>query len=141
MEGSKSITKRFRFMQEIVTQWWNEWYRSVFPSLVPCYKWLQRHRNVKVGDICLIRYRKEVRSTYRLGRVREVKTGTDGLVRTVRLEYKLPSEKVFRSVDRPVQGISVIVPIEEQQSGCSSSTLNPCAAIFESHIRCECSKQ
>ena len=121
---------------------------------MPCHKWLQRHRNVQIGDVCLIRYQKEVRSTYRLGRVREVKTGTDGLVRTVRLEYKLPNEKVFRSVDRPVQGISVIVPIEEQPSQVSgtkkvsiSSTLNPCASVFspqiccESQIRCECNEQ
>ena len=62
----------------------------------------------------LIRYRNEIRATYRLGRVQEVRTGKDGHVRTVVLKYKLPTEKGFRTVDRPVQGISVIVPIEEQ---------------------------
>ena len=74
--------------------------------------------------MCLIRYRKELRATYRLGRVKEVKVGTDGLVRTVSLEYKLPNETKFRRVDRPIHGISVIVPIEEQGS------LNPAAADF-----------
>ena len=123
-DKSKSITKRFRFLQYIVSQWWESWYQLVFPSLVPSYKWLQRHRNVKVGDICLIKYRKETRSTYRLGRVKEVKVGSDSLVRTVVLEYKLPNETKFRTVSRPVQGVSVIVPIEEQ------STLNPNAASF-----------
>jgi hypothetical protein len=96
----------------------------VFPKLVPSYKWLQRHRNVKIGDVCLIRYRNEARGTYRLGRVEEVKLGDDGLVRTVSLKYKLPTEKNYRKVDRPIHGISVIVPIEEQ------STLNPAAADY-----------
>ena len=72
-----------------------------------------KFRNIKVGDVCPIRY-KDVRSTYRLGRVVETKLGDDGLVRSVRLQYKLPNEKTFRYVDRAVQGIAVIVPIEEQ---------------------------
>ena len=69
---------------------------------------------MQVGDVCLIRYGKEKRATYRLGRVVEVKKGVDGLVRKVTLKYKLPNEKVFRNVDRPIQGIAVIVPVEEQ---------------------------
>ena len=107
-------TKRFLYVQSIVDDWWQKWYNLVLPSLVPCYKWQQRHRNVKLGDVCLIRYRKSIRSTYRLGRVSDVKTGKDGLVRSVRLQYKLPSEKVYRYVDRAIHGIVVIVPFEEQ---------------------------
>ena len=117
-DGSKSITKRFRFLQDLVSQWWSSWYQSVFPKLVPSYKWLQRHRNLQIGDVCLIRYRNESRSTYRLGKVEEIKLGTDGLVRTVVLKYKLPTENIHRKVDRPIHGVSVIVPVEEQ------STLN-----------------
>ena len=113
-DSGKSLTKRFRFLQQVVTDWWDCWYRTVLPTLVPSYKWLQRHRNVQVGDVCLIRYAKEKRATYRLGRVSEVKKGVDGLVRKVTLKYKLPTEKVFRVVDRPIQGIAVIVPVEEQ---------------------------
>ena len=64
--------------------------------------------------MCLIRYKNEVRSTYRLGCVEDVKPGDDSLVRTVILKYKLTGESKFRTVDRPVQGISIIVPIEEQ---------------------------
>ena len=54
----------------------------------------------------------------------EVKVGTDSLVRIVVLQYKLSNETKFRTVSRPVQGVSVIVPIEEQ------STLDPDAASF-----------
>ena len=79
----------------------------------PCMFPIQRHRNVKVGDICLIRY-KGIRSTYRLGRVIEAKPGDNGLVRKVRAQYKLQQEKVFRNVDRAIHGIAVIMPVEEQ---------------------------
>ena len=133
-ESPKNLTRKFRFLQDLVNQWWEGWYQSVFPSLVPCYKWLQRHRNVQVGDVCLILYRKETRATYRMGRVQEVKRGTDGLVRTVVLKYKLPSEKVFRTVSRPIHGICVIVPIEEQGSDTNTDTtihtLDPHAPDF-----------
>jgi transposase InsO family protein len=81
-EKSKSHTRRFRAIQDLVTKWWESWYQQAFPQLVPSYKWLQRHRNVRVGDVCLIRYRNDVRATYRLGRVQEVKVGSDGLVRS-----------------------------------------------------------
>ena len=94
-EIGASKNKQFRFLQSLVDSWWKTWYETVFPNLVPSYKWLQRHRSVKVGDVCLIRYKNEVRSTYRLGCVEDVKRGIDGLVRTVILKYKLPDEKNF----------------------------------------------
>ena len=104
---------RVRMIEDIVDKWWSRWYDSVLPTLVPSYKWLQRHRSCKINDICLIRY-KSLRSTYRLGRIKDIHRGTDGLVRRVTLEYKLPNEKKFRRVDRAIHGIAVIVPVEEQ---------------------------
>ena len=108
-----SITKRFRFIQELVDDWWKKWYNLVLPSLVPSYKWTHTQRNIKVNDICLIRY-KGMRSKYRLGRVITAHEGQDGLVRRVTVQYRLPEEKSFRTVERSVHGVSVIVPIEEQ---------------------------
>ena len=51
-DSNKSITRRFRFLQQIITDWWDQWYSVALPTLVP---WLQRHRNVQVDDVCLIR--------------------------------------------------------------------------------------
>ena len=86
-----------------------------------------------VGDVCLIRYGKDKRATYRLGRVIEVVKGDDNLVRKVKLKYKLPTEKTFRFVDRPIHGIAVIVPVEEQQDEDEENqdtSLNPQAEPF-----------
>lgn len=108
-----STTKRFRFVQELVDDWWQKWHDLVLPSLVPSYKWTHSQRNLQVDDVCLIRY-KGLRSKYRLGRVTAVKQGEDNRVRSVTLQYRLPDEKVFRTVERSVHGVSVIVPVEEQ---------------------------
>ena len=66
-------------------------YRRIFPVI-----------GVKVGDICLIRY-KGICSIYRLGIVIKAKPGDDGLVRKVRVYYKLPEGKAFRNVDWEMQ--------------------------------------
>ena len=91
-----SVTRRFTYVQEIVDNWWKHWYDLVLPSLVPSYKWMHRQRNVKINDICLIRY-KGFRSNYRLGRVIDVHAGEDGLVRKVTLQYRLPNERFSNS--------------------------------------------
>ena len=46
----------------------------------------------------------------------------------VTLTYRNPNEKQNREADRPIQGIAVIVPIEEQEI---TSTLNPDAGEFK----------
>ena len=67
--------------------------------------------------MCLLKQRKETGSTYNFGRVKEFKVGSDSLVETVVFEYKLPNEKKFHTVSGPIEGVSVIVPIEEQSNG------------------------
>ena len=114
-ETKPSLTRRFQFVQTLVDDWWKTWIAAVLPSLVPSYKWRNKCRNVKIGDICLINYKGGIRSTYRLGRVIGVHYGDDGLVQRIKLEYKLPTKKVFRTVERSIHGVAVIVPIEEQE--------------------------
>ena len=129
-DNERNPNRRLTFLQSLVEDWWKSWYQRVLPTLVPNYKWLQRHRNVQPGDVCLNRYKGELKGTYRLGRVKSVKHGADGAVRTVTLLYKNPNEKKFREVDRSVHGIAVIVPIEEQSQYIATG-LNPAAAVFE----------
>ena len=40
--------------EELVRRWWGEWYRKVFPTLLPRKKWHTSHRNVCEGDIVLV---------------------------------------------------------------------------------------
>ena len=112
-ETKVSITKRFRFVQSLVDDWWKRWSELVLPSLVTSYKWTHAQRNVQINDIYLIRY-KGLRAKYQLRRVTQVYPGADNRVRRVTLQYRLPEEKVFRTVERAIHGVSVIVPVEEQ---------------------------
>ena len=114
-ENMPNITRRFKFVQTIVDNWWENWSLHVLPTLVPSYKWHRKCRNVRIGDICLIQY-KGIRSSYRLGRVIGVFYGEDKLVRKIKLEYKLPNENNYRIVERSIHGVAVIVPIEEQSN-------------------------
>ena len=65
--------------------------------------------------------------TIQIGECEDVKLGKDGPVRTIHLVYKNPNEMVFREVDRPIHGVAVIVPIEEQRE---ATTLHPNAKEF-----------
>ena len=93
---------------------------NVLPSLVPSYKWTQKHRNAQVGDVCLIKYNGLKRGPYRLWRIQSITKGKEGHVRSVNLVYRNDGEKNFREVSRPIQGIAVIVPVEEQTSNLSA---------------------
>ena len=84
LHNEQNSNKRLAFLQSIVEDWWKVWYQRVLPSLVPNYKWLQRHWNVPLGDLCLIRYKGELKGTYCLGRVKSVKVGNEGLVQTIK---------------------------------------------------------
>ena len=57
-----------------------------------------------------------MRPSYKVGRDIEVKHGEDGLARMIPLQYKLAGEKLFRTIEHVVQGVAVIVPIEEQEA-------------------------
>ena len=137
VEKIHDVNKRIAFQNALVKDWWKIWYESVLPSLVPSYKWRQRYRNVKIGDICLIKYANEMKARYRLGKVENVKKGKDGHVRSVTLKYKNQGENTYREVDRPIHGIAVIVPIEEQ-SCVTKSNLDPTANEFKPTIVMNC---
>ena len=53
--GKASLTRRYQYVQTVLDDWWKRWVELVFPTLVPSHKWLQRHRNVQKGDVCLIK--------------------------------------------------------------------------------------
>ena len=77
--SNMSNTKRVRFLQTIVQEFWNKWRIQVFHSLVPQYKWHKSMRNVQVGDVVLVHDDSALAGEYKLGQVTEVKISSDGL--------------------------------------------------------------
>merc|ERR1711867_325871 len=69
-----------------------------FPNFfVPGPKWSKAHNNVKVGDIGLLLSYKgsagKILTVYKYCKVIEVIESEDGLVRKVKVEYRIPSLK------------------------------------------------
>ena len=97
---------------------------NYFPSLLIESKWHTAHRDVKVGDVVLIQDSNLVRGNWKLGKVITAKPSKDGRVRRVEIVYKntKPGEHVktyrgggYVTVERPVQRIIVIVPVDENE--------------------------
>ena len=111
-----SNTKRIRFLKTVVDEFWNKWKVVIFHSLVPQYKWHKSRRNVQVGDVVLVFDDTTVAGDYRLGQVSDVKVSKDGLVRSCSVRCVSRSKNIItkNTLMRPIHGICVIVPIEEQ---------------------------
>ena len=78
-----------QYLRELMSTWWKLWRQRALPHLLPYYKWQesQRHRNIQVGDICLMLYKSKVVGNYRLCRVLEAEPSDDECVRTVTVGY------------------------------------------------------
>ena len=114
------------FIDELEQAWWYQYKVQYFHSLLPTRKWLDKKRNMMVGDVVLIEYSsKSAPGTYRLGRVKNVEIDEDNLVRTCTVSYKLikpvtdknknsVQDVVPKDVRVPVQRLVLILPVEEQ---------------------------
>ena len=114
---------RYEFVQRIVDGFWRKWSRDFFPSLIVRQKWHTAQRNVKVGDVVLIKDSNQVRGNWKLGKVSEANPGDDGKVRKVEVQYKnpKPGEPVnqyhgqgYVTVQQPVQRLVVLIPADEE---------------------------
>lgn len=117
-DGKANLTKRLRFLEDLKLQFWKKWYEQVFPHLIPSYKWRNQSRNVKVGDVVLVKESNPVKARYLLGLVEKVMPGEDGLVRKVVVKYKNVTcdsdlkKLKFHETERSVQNIVVLVPVD-----------------------------
>ena len=111
-----ALTKRIRFLQTVVEEFWAKWKVAAFQSLLPQYKWHRKYRSLKVGDIVLINDEDSKVGEFKLGKVVGTKQGKDGHVRTVFVEYvRVSGDSFVRSRSpRPVHKLVVVVPVEEQ---------------------------
>ena len=110
-------------MEKTYLDWWAAWYPAVFDSLVPLKRWKKEHRNVRVGDIVLIKYEKKLTpAKYKMARIVEAEADPKGRVRTVTVvtrptdarEKLLPyKSKELTSMRLPVQRIVVLHAAEE----------------------------
>ena len=109
---------------KIIREWRAKWLAQVFPDMVSRTKWKQKSRNLRVGDLGVLRYEKTLGpDSWRLARVSRADPDHDGLVRTISVEFrprhardrgKAYKAKKPQSMDIGVQRFAVMLPVEEQ---------------------------
>ena len=108
-----SSRRRFLFIQRLNDSFWKIWIRDYFPSLMIRQKWHTQKRNLKIGDIVLIRDLNAIRGCWQLGQVTTVFPDSNQVIRKVKLKYKIPTNKNYSTAIRAVQSLIVLLPVEE----------------------------
>ena len=120
--------QRHRLVQNVADSFWRQWTRDFFPSLIIQQKWHTEHRNVKIGDVVIVQDPNQLRGKWKLATVSQVFPSEDGKVRRVEIQYK--NEKVgeasnqysgtqYTRIERPVQRLVVIIPVDELEDHAS----------------------
>ena len=128
-DAPERFVRRLKFRQRCLREWWEEWYKHSFDSMIVRTKWRTSSRNLRVGDLVLIKdHGKFTPGEYRRGKVVEVIVEDDGHVRTVFVQYYKHDAR--RQVDRyvgegmakvryAVQRLVVLLTVEEMEEDAS----------------------
>lgn len=105
------ITKRWRRVQYLTEVFWGRWRKEYLLSLNKRAKWNQPRRNMKVGDIVLLKDENIPRSVWPLGIITQTLPSADGLVRKVKV--KISNKSVL---ERPIQRVVLLVESNNKTS-------------------------
>ena len=115
-----NILKRLRISQQIVKCFWKNWQQKYFHTLIVRQRWHTESRNLKVGDIVIVKDAKQVRGKWQIAVVHTAVPGKDGKVRDVEVRYKLLKDGINYNggpdivIKRSVHNLVLILPLEEQ---------------------------
>ena len=117
------LVKRWRRVQYLVDQFWLRWRKEFLSTLQERSKWNKPRRNMRVGDMVLIKDDNIPRNLWRKARVDDVYTHDDGLVRKVKIVVADSSlnERGERTRDmsvleRPIQKLVLPQGIEDAKA-------------------------
>ena len=91
--------RRWRQVQYLADIFWKRWLTEYLPTLQERQKWLHPKRNLRVGDLVLVRHDNTPRPRWPLGLIVNTYPGSDGLVRSVQVKtqsgvYDRPADKI-----------------------------------------------
>jgi len=113
-EQELNSKKRWRVAQAIATHFWRRWMREYLPGQTERKRWQQPQRNLKEGDIVLLIDPNNPRGTWPLGRVEQIVTGADGIVRSAYVKTRIrPGRPETQILYRPSVRLCLLIPEEE----------------------------
>ncbi|XP_049318702.1 uncharacterized protein LOC125780534 [Astyanax mexicanus] len=108
--------KRWRRVQYLTEQFWSRWRKEYLGNITLRQRWHSPRRNVKIGDIVIVKEEEVPRNEWRLGRVLDVCKDQDELVRKATIQ--LGSRKLGKAgqnvmntsiLERPIHKLVVLV--------------------------------
>ena len=97
-DETNKFSARLSYVQQVHQSWWERWIQDVLPTLVPCKRWKEIKKNLKVDDIVLMKYDGNIKDDYRLAKVTEVFKDEKGLVRKVKVSFRRRDKRESRDV-------------------------------------------
>ncbi|KAJ8027339.1 hypothetical protein HOLleu_32457 [Holothuria leucospilota] len=104
--------KRWRRVQFLSEQFWSRWKREYLQNLQQRGKWNVPRRNLRVGDIVLVKDHETPRMEWPLAVVKTAEADDDGLVRRVwvRMGSKALGSRLKKlELERPIQKLVLLV--------------------------------
>ena len=140
-DNPDKVQTRFLLVQAVTTQFWKVWLKLYFPTLLIRQKWHSEKRNMKVGDVCLLKDAEAFRAEWRLARVTTTFPDRRGKVRNVevRVVPSRDSSRKYKPVQpnylkRHVSNLIVLVPAEDQVGVENDSKIGGTSEDNESNV-------
>lgn len=108
--------KRWRMAQQFAEEFWLAWRAEFLGYVTKRQKWLDRHDNIKVGDVVLITSEATPRNEWRMGVVTMTIAGADGLIRRAivrvadgNLDSNGKRQRSVTELERPIQKLIQLI--------------------------------
>ena len=101
------LRAQWQRVQALATMFWKKWRMDYLASLQGRRKWNDQQRNVKQGDIVLLKDKDLRRNDWPMGSICKARPSTDGLVRQV--EVRIWRNGQHHTYARPITDVIVLV--------------------------------
>ena len=108
--GKDLLSKQWRQVQALADCFWRRWRQEYLPTLQTRQKWTETRRDVKKGDIVILKDSQVARNAWPMAMITAVVPGRDGRVRKVELKI---AGKESKPLLRPVSEVVLLLPETE----------------------------
>lgn len=106
-EKPENRLDRWEKLQRIMQLFWDRWHQEYVSTLINRTKWTKEKRNLRVGDLVIVKEDNTPPLKWKLARVQEVLPGKDNLIRSVLIRT---AKGVFK---RPIVKLGVLLENNE----------------------------
>nr|XP_054607369.1 uncharacterized protein LOC129167170 [Nothobranchius furzeri] len=102
--------QQWKQVQALADEFWRRWRQEYLPTLQTRRKWTDMKRDLKVGDIVLLKDCQVARNKWPMAKITAVFPGRDGKVREVQLNAS--SQGSLKTFQRPIREVVLLLPTD-----------------------------